>query len=302
MTVLVDPPRNVVKAILSLTAPFAIAVAVLTSAGCSRERHDQSQLVDRAASHGRRAAVPRQLGATELPAVLLRKLASRVDAIVGTAIGRVPASRLTPEEPGEPLPEAMERVTDDYIAYITVAAPSRGPAAQRPVWEALLVAGALRDALDRVGEEPLYDVVIDLRLPDGGVVANAGGGLGVAERQPPSPHASPQAVADEIRARASALELSVKSIEFAGVERTAPAVTAETAMDPRDVVKRFYGRALAAVFGPWLAYEGVHLRIDDGGGEPILVSGAASRAAVGMVWVRPELDHRLRPKTSSTHS
>jgi hypothetical protein len=198
--------------------------------------------------------------------------------------------------------DSSQVVPEEYRSgkwlYLTVAADNPAAGSMRPIWEAHLVAGALRDELHATdaANGDLIAARVSLRLPSGRVVENVGSGLGnVAFNQGFSP-ANSASIERQVRAATHALGLEVRSLAVLHPLQAAPAVVVTTT-DPAKFVAQA-DTIVGEIFGRKAMYEGQYFQADDPTGGPVFIQSVAYRAGVGGRWVRPDLDTRARPLAS----
>ncbi len=190
------------------------------------------------------------------------------------------------EDPSIPLPAEYR---DGRWLYSEVSAQSKGAGSMRALWEANLVAGALRDEIHLAGlTGELIASNTSLRLPDGRVIKYAGGGIGrVAFGQSYRNFDSPT-IASGIRSAAVGLGLRVQAVSVHRPLQAAPAVVVE-ATNPAEFVKRA-NQIYRAIFDGVATYEGQYLEARDSSGDPFFIQATAFRTGVGSRWIRPDLD------------
>ena len=221
----------------------------------------------------------------QTPAALLQTILSTYqgNAIVDSKVGGPPAD-FQPTDGSVPTPESYKV---GKWAYLTVSAPAVSQAADRAIWEAEIVSGALRDTLHDNGAY-LYAAPISIQLPDGQTVDSGHGCCGnVAFDQ----HFDTPAVGDipnAIRTAAQSTPLTIKQVDVLNADQPAPAVVATTSADPKNIVQS--AETLEnTLFGSPPRYEGYYLEVDDANGNPILIKSAAFRAGGGTEWVPDSL-------------
>lgn len=219
-------------------------------------------------------------GAALTPEGALRK------AVAMLRSRRIVAARL-----GE-RPAWAERVaTPGPWVYMTVRADAaHGPLTIRPIWEADLAVGAARDDVAVNGTGTIENASYALALPDGTVLAEAGGGMGnvVAGQRFSAENAA--RVRPEIAERVATADLRLVELDIRSGMQLAPAVVATTS-DPAGFVRRA-AETVTAIFGAPGAYEGVYLEVRDTAGSPVFVEAASFRTGHGQRWIRPDLDER----------
>jgi hypothetical protein len=175
--------------------------------------------------------------------------------------------------------------------HFVVAAPAQDERATRPEWEADLVEGAVADALatSTKGLGVVGDSRIDLRLPDGRLVPDAGGGMGDIQPGQTFSSASTSEIEAAIGSELARRNLTPISIDVLHADQPAPAVVARTD-DARGAARAANGtiRALFGIDPP--TYEGYYLEVRDGNDRPVLVASAAFRSGSGRLWLRPDVE------------
>lgn len=220
---------------------------------------------------------------------LLERIATQYggQALSRASIGEEPPGWTWVEDPSVPTPG---RLANGLWLYTTVRVPADDHSAVRPVWEANLVAGALRDLLFVNGiTRDLAASRITLVLPTGEVLPGDRGGVGLVVRGQAFSDGSPSAVHNTITARASALGLDVVSVEILHALQSAPSLVVRTSdvqgfMERRDQIT-------ASLFGP-RTYEGYHIRAETPDGHPFFIQAVSFRIGSGQMWLRPDLDTR----------
>lgn len=229
-----------------------------------------------------------QPGVIGPPTEMLNEILRRpgVHAIVAARIGGPPTG-FTGSEGNLPVPEqlALGRWLNS-----TVVVADDGPGALRAVWEADLVAGALRDAVHAGGGPEIVGSEIALRLPDGRVLEHAFGGIGDIAYQQDFENPSASDLEAQIRRSFAEFGLEVTGFETVAIEQTAPAVVA-TSSDATSAVTDLH-KIVTATFGLPPRYEGYYLEIRDTAGAPVVIRTAAFRSGVGHTWIRADLDPR----------
>lgn len=223
---------------------------------------------------------------------ILERIVRRVQAPdLHAEVGEAPSGY---RESVESTSAAAPNFIDGVWLYVTVDSPSAtpNPLPHRQIWEAQLVAGALRDALHAAGKRPLYNVQIDVHLAGGKVLSNATSGLGNVSFNRRFENDSLESVRDRVLAVAPSLGLHVAKVELVEAENPAPAITMILDSDPAEIIEQRASLA-AKLFGDPVRYEGYFLEIKDAVGEPVMVLTASLRAGVGMTWIRRDLDPRF---------
>ena len=159
----------------------------------------------------------------------------------------------------------------------------------RPLWEADLVAAAVRDRLHALGIQPdLVGVQVIANLP-GGQTRDLGGGVGNTVFGQAFSSSTDASIRAAIARAADRLGLSLASVQILHALQPAPAVVVKSA-DPAAFVASYpaiwnqlFGRAV---------YEGVYLEAVDASGRPFYVGGAVYRSGAGLQWIRRDLDPR----------
>jgi hypothetical protein len=221
------------------------------------------------------------------PAAILSRVLERLRSrrIVSGVVTGAPAGFRPTEDPSIPAPSYFN---GGKWAHILVHGSSATPVGTtRPIWEANLAVGALRDEFHANGLARLISSQVSVELPDGRVLRDIGGGVGnVVFGQTFATDATPTIEA-RIRDAAADEGLHVDSIDVLTPMDPAPAVVVTTT-DPKK-----FGAAVEAVlahlFGPPGTYEGVYLEAHDSSGETIFLTGRAYRAAVFQQWWNPKV-------------
>lgn len=179
-----------------------------------------------------------------------------------------------------PVPESFK---NGKWIYMTVAAQSNTFLADRPLWEAGLVVGAVRDAMHDNGDY-LYASRLSLLLPNGETVADVDGCCGnvVYDQLFDTPPADQ--IPSIIRAAATNSGLTIKSVEIINVDQPAPAVVATTDEEPVKLFSQL-GDITRQLFGRPTRYEGYYLEIRGQGSEPIVIEMANFRTGESTRWV-----------------
>lgn len=187
------------------------------------------------------------------------------------------------EDPSIPLPPTLR---DGRWLYTTVKADRQiGSAVARAVWEADLVAGAVRDELHLAGAQgDLIASNVSVRLPDGRLLENEGGGVGMVAFAQSFSSPSDGVVRERINAAARQLNFKVKDIDVLHPLQAAPSVVVETS-EPARVAKNA-DFILHELFQPAARYEGAYLEVMDRAGRPVFVQASAFRVGVGQRWIR----------------
>lgn len=267
---------------------FIVAVLLLIGAGTGVAVAVQSGVQpDRFTANPTDRAPVEFVGKT--PTQILDAVTARYggDLIVDARIGGPPAD-FEPTDGSVPVPPEF---TKGKWAYLTVRAPSDSELAIRAIWEADLVAGALRDGM-HINGDILYATRTSLLLPDGSKVPDAGGCCGnvVFDQQFDTPTA--EAVPHEIERAANGTGLRIDSIEVLVPDQPAPVVMATTddpARTVSDVATITYD-----LFRRPPKYEGYYLEVRDASGRPALIAATDFRIGAGHQWIRPDLDPRRR--------
>jgi hypothetical protein len=282
-----------IRAVAAITA---VAAASFAAAGFALSRVDnpgepRAGLVDYAQNG--RVHKPSVTGPPEqvLAALLRRTNRARV---VGAALGGPPPGFTGSESPDIPVPP---RLANGRWVYSTVAVPDEGPRSLRAVWEADLVAGALRDAVRARGGPEIVGSEIALRLPDGRRIPHAAGGMGDVQFQQEFENPSAVELEARIRGELGAAGFRVTNVDSVMIEQIAPVVTVSVD-DPATAVERLH-EIVNAAFGRPLRYEGYYLEAQDAEGGLVLIQTAAFRSGVSHRWTRPDLDPR-RPELFGT--
>jgi hypothetical protein len=224
------------------------------------------------------------------PAEILAAIRERYggSAIIEAKFGPPPDTWTGTEDPSIPLPR--ELVGGRWL-YTTVAAPALGAAAVRVIWEANLLAGALREELHLAGiAGALIAANVSVRLPDGTLHRNAGGGMGHVAYGQRFADGDPAAIEADIRRAAAKHGLKIESIEVFRPLQPAPAIVVR--VDDPVAFLADSNLIVRDLFGGVARYEGQYLQANDRAGAPVFVQAADFRTGVGQQWIRPDLDPR----------
>ena len=192
-------------------------------------------------------------------------------------------------EAGIGQPPDIEGARSGTYLDFTVTIPGMDERANRSLWEADLVQGAVADALALGGGTAVVGSSISLKLPDGTIRTNMGGGMGdiVTGQKFESPDDG--ALIDTLTSKLSKFQLNPLSIEILHANQPAPAVVAETsnprltAQDASTIVDDLFGR------NPPL-YEGYYFEVRDSNGDRLFIQSASFRTGAGRLWIRPDLE------------
>jgi hypothetical protein len=208
--------------------------------------------------------------------------------------GPLPGWRGT-ENPSVSIPPELR---DGRWLYTTVKVASPyGPDVANPVWEADLVAGALRDELHLAGVHgDLIASNVSVRLPNGKVLENEGGGLGNVAFAQSFSALDDHTIEAGIRAAAQRLNLEVEAVSVLHPLQPAPAVVVRT-LEPARFVSNV-GLILNQLFEPATRYEGAYLEARDAAGKPVFIQASAFRVGVGQRWIRRDLDLRRQARAN----
>lgn len=177
------------------------------------------------------------------------------------------------------------------VLHFVVDATGLGEGAIRGQWESDLVAGAVADSFAGTPDQ-VVTTSIDVRLPDGDIQPDTGGGMGnVAPNQ-----AFSTVPADAIRSSVAdglaAHHLSLVSLDVLDAVQPAPAVIVATG-DPLAAAAAAR-ETILAIFGQNPPkYEGYYFEVRDATGDPILVQSAAFRTGAGRLWFSPKVKDAL---------
>lgn len=188
---------------------------------------------------------------------------------------------VVPDNPGAEAVDGLE-------ARFTVRAVNLERGMLRPLWEANLVAGALREML-HVQNTRLLSVRVAAVLPDG-TSADHPNVLGDIAFGQSFASGEPDQLTSELERAGQRLGLQVESVEILYPLQAAPAVTVVTS-EPASFVAD-YARLHAEIFGGRARFEGQFLRVNDEAGRPVLMSSASFRTGIGGLWIRPDLNPR----------
>lgn len=234
----------------------------------------------------------RHVGGPTEPSAILNEILARYggQAVLESKLGGPPHGWSATEDPNAPVPA---RVRGGRWLYTTVAANSLAASSVRPLWEANLVAGALRDELWLAGVEgDLIVSKVSVRLPSGRLVENVGGGIGIVAFGQSFSDASSLSIETSIRAAANALGLDVLSVSVLRPLQAAPAIVVSTD-DAEHLVANAGAILKKLFFGKAATYEGLYFEAVDGPvGKPVLIQATDFRSGAGIQWVRPDLDPR----------
>lgn len=208
-------------------------------------------------------------------------------AIVDASFGGPMPGWTCTDDPAIPCPESLR---NGHWLYTTVSTTASGPpSTTRAIWEANLVAGALRDELHLAGiEGDLVASNVSVRLPSGKVEENTGGGLGWVAFAQGFSDADRGSVEQQVESAADDLGLDVNSLDVLQPLQAAPAVVISVD-DPKEFVAHADDITID-LFGRPPRYEGEYFQANDEAGQAVFVQAAAFRSGVGMRWVRPDLD------------
>ena len=217
------------------------------------------------------------------PKQIVNALASRVSGslIVSAWVGNPPRN-YHPISRSKPLPPNIKSAIGiGKMAQFTVRAPCECGRADRGLWQAELVAGALRDAL-RANGFYLIGQGTRLQVQGGKGGSTSGGCCGniVYDQQFPTPPA--REIASKIRAAAKGTGLRIQSVQIERVDQPAPMVVATT-RTPKAIVERS-GSLGAVLFGRTPSYEGYYLEVRTPHGPPFLILSTSLRSGVGTTW------------------
>ncbi len=229
----------------------------------------------------------RHIETTSSPSSLLQAILARLgsSSVVSATIAGPPTGYIPTEDPSSPPPPAF--ATGKW-AYFTVTTPDDAQGSIRPVWEAQLVAGALRDEMHAHGLVSLYSDQVDVKLPDGSVVTGEHGGLGNTVFGQVFSTTTPASIAADIAQRVANAGLTLVSVRVLTPEQSAPMVVVRS-NDPAGFVKNEY-TMLRQIFGNPTTYEGIYLEAQDSAGSPFFIVASSFRTATGQTWYRPDLD------------
>jgi hypothetical protein len=262
-----------------------LGIGALTSAEAG-VFHKTSKESPQPVSYSSRLAAPAGNPNGATPQSVLHALAGRLNSadVVDAHLGGPPAG-FSAVDPASGLPP--RDVSGTLWLHATVRARAASEAeTTKPIWEANLLTGDLRDALYADGLQPLVSSTVSVALPDGRVLDDVAGGIGNVRAGQVFSSASPAKVETTLRAAAKAAGLQIGSIEVFDVDQPAPAVVATTthplavASDPDKITNALFGE-------PGSTYEAYYLQIKDRSGVTVLVEGADFRTGVGLRWANP---------------
>jgi hypothetical protein len=295
----IDPsPGRVFAVVAGVLAFLIIAGVALSGSGAFRGGHlkvkststpqtgKPIQFAHKVSKKGLRG-----LGSTpgEILAAVLARMNSK--AIADGTITGPPNGFQPTDDANVPVPGYF---ADGRWARLTVLATALTPeATTRPIWEANLVAGALRDAMHANGLPRLISSQVSVALPNGRIIKDVGGGVGDVAFDQTFSSAPSQSITSLIQSAATQLGLTVDSIKIVNAVQPAPAVVVTTSdtqqfADNPDAV-------LTALFGAPGTYEGEYLEVHDASGTVAFIQGSAFRTGVGQRWFNPAIFPGIRP-------
>ena len=169
--------------------------------------------------------------------------------------------------------------------YLTLKADGTEAGLLQPDWEASIVAGAFRDLAHAASLPDVLGYSVQLVFPNG--LASALDSTAIAE---PFSHRVTQQDADALanaRGRLASLE-HVRGSSERVLHAAAPAIVETiTTDDPQAFVSRY--SSLQEVFGDLANYDATLVRVVDGNGKLVALSGFATRVGVGGGWIRPDV-------------
>jgi len=275
--------RDATIAGLALIALATAVGAVLVSRGDATTvelskvtPHSVAAGVARAASGG---ASTQLRGGTRSQLDLLSQILGGVDRnlFVAARIGAPPAGF-----------EAAPRFGELGSAwlYLTLKADGTEAGLVQPNWEASIVAGAFRD-LAHAGSLPdVLGYSVQLVFPNG--MASALDSSVIAE---PFSHRVTQEDADALanaRGRLASLE-HVRGSSERILHAAAPAIVETITTDDAESFVSRYSSLQDAVFGDLANYDATFVRVVDGNGKLVAVSGFSTRVGAGEGWIRPDV-------------
>jgi hypothetical protein len=158
-------------------------------------------------------------------------------------------------------------------------------------WQANLVAGAVADALVRSHTgAPVSGTTIDIRLPDGTVLPEQGGGMGDIARGQQFSQTSDNDLRTAIERRLENTGLNLVRFGVAHVEQPAPDVVVQT-NDPQ-ATARSANSLIASLFLTTHReprYEGYYFAVLDSTGSPVLIQTTSFRTGDGSLWYSPSV-------------
>jgi hypothetical protein len=231
---------------------------------------------------------------TQDPDVILAAVRARYggSAILEARFGEPPPGWRGTDEPSKPLPVHLR---NGRWLYTTVSATALGATSVRPIWEATIVASAVREELHLAGVRgDLIGAPVSVRLPSGKIQEHAGGGVGMAEFGQSFFADDDHTIEERIREAAKTLDLEVRSVDVLHPLQPAPAVVVATRSDPQEFVRR--SPLTHELFGGTPSYEAHYVEVRDPAGKPITILAGDFRSGVGMQWIRPDLDDRRKAR------
>jgi len=273
------------RVIVVAVVGVGLGIAALTSAEAG-VFHKTSKEPPQPISYSPRVVAPKGNPTGATPQLVLQSLARRLNTtdVVDAHLGGPPAG-FSPVDPTSGL--AAPDVSGTLWLHETVRARAATEAdTTKPIWEANLLTGDLRDTLYSNGLQPLVSSTVSVALPDGRVMNDVAGGIGNVRAGQIFSSASPATIESTLRASANAAGLNIKSIQVFNVDQPAPAVVATTsypiaaASDPDKVTNALFGE-------PGSTYEGYYLQVKDRSGVTVFVEGADFRTGVGLRWANP---------------
>jgi hypothetical protein len=304
-------PRGLPLAMVAIVSVAVVAAGVLISAGVIPRLARAASLPSAKVKPGvytKRIApelLPKlqpQSAKATTPAELLKLITQGFGSplILQSSIGAAPPDFTPTEDPTAAAPDAF---TKGLWAYFRVATPDDGPGAIKAIWQADLVAGALREELYANGMPSLYNDVITVQLPDGRT-EDIGGGVGNVAYGQVFATTTPDEIEARTLASARSADLDVVRMEVFSALQAAPALTVR-AQNPEAMIRNPL-KAMRTAFGTDPAtFEGVYFEVRDASDDsPVLIEAGSFRTGVGHEWIRPDLDPRrvvAGPSGSRSH-
>lgn len=207
-------------------------------------------------------------------------------AALADVLGRVHPSQLERAELTAPPLEAQRGVLPWFHAVIDVPGTTAGEDVA-PLWVADLIQGAVAERVGASSDlrDDFGGSSFDVRLPDGKLIPDYGGGMGDITRGQEFSNSSDATIASNIDAAAAKYGLRVQSLNIYRADTAAPAVVTSTD-NPASAAANL-SNIEAAMFGDPPTYEGYYIEIRSGA-EAIVRASAAFRTGAGRFWVKPE--------------
>jgi hypothetical protein len=161
-------------------------------------------------------------------------------------------------------------------------------ATARAIWEADLVAGAVRDEMYLGNLGNLENDSYTFHLPDGSTVPDISGGIGNVAPAQSFATSTNSTITSQLTTAAQAAGLSNVQVSVMNAEQPEPVVIATTT-SPSAVAQ--YATSVSEIFGGGdgtRVYEGEYLEVDDAtSGTPVLIETGAYRTGHGQQWANP---------------